>query len=77
MTPVSFFKTTESYDVSSIGKPCMTPVSFVMTTETYEVYQWIIRGSPIGSLSGSRNGPKRAGLISASDQTLWAVTLLH
>ena len=67
MTLVSFVKATESYRVligPSISKPRMTLVSFVKTTESYEV-------CPFGQLYPY--GPKRAGPITASDQTMQAV----
>ena len=57
---------------TSIGKSRMTTVSVVKTMESYEVCRWIILGLQIWSPSGKYiywNGPKRAGLITASDQT--------
>ena len=60
MTPVSF-----GIIQSSIGKSRMTSVSFVKTAEPNEVCRL---GHHLG-----RNGPKRAGLNAASDQTLRVV----
>ena len=48
----------------SIGKLRMTPASFVKNTESYEVCRLVHH---------YRNGPKRAGLITASVKTVRAV----
>ena len=76
MTPVSGVKTSDSYEVSSVtinGKPRKTPVH-VTSFKTTESYKFVDEsyGSPSGYYI-YRNGPKRAGLITASNQIVRAV----
>ena len=42
LTPVSFVKTTESYEVSLVTINRQTLYDTVKTTDTYEVFRWII-----------------------------------
>ena len=72
MTPASFIKTMESYVVSLGTISRQTSYDCGILRQAYE----IIRVLPIGSPSEwyiYLNGPKRAGLITASDQIVLAV----
>ena len=72
MTPVTIIKTTESYEISFVSINWQTSYYSGSLRQDYG----IIRGLPTGSPSGQyiyQNGPKRAGLFTALNQTVQAV----